>query len=128
MRLFLIVIYLTLAFLQISIAQTKLLTMEDAIISQKIQLSPAKLKQLMWIKGTNNYTYVETIDSIEFLILGEADNQKKLLKTLISLTELNEAIAKYRLKALKSFPQIKWKNASNFTFETEKKFFVYYFK
>ena len=125
MRLFLIVIYLTLAFLQISIAQTKLLTMEDAIISQKIQLSPAKLKQLMWIKGTNNYTYVETIDSIEVLILGEADNQKKLLKTLISITELNEAIAKYRLKALKSFPQIKWKNASNFTFETEKKLFVY---
>ena len=83
MRLFLIVIYLTLAFLQISIAQTKLLTMEDAIISQKIQLSPAKLKQLMWIKGTNNYTYVETIDSIEVLILGEADNQKKLLKKLL---------------------------------------------
>ncbi len=106
-------------------AQTKLLSMEDAIIKQKTSLAPAKLKQLMWVKGTNNYSYIDTKDSMDFLVSGSAESVKKPLKTLASLAELNEALSKPKIKSLKTFPPIQWKNADQFTFETEKKLCAY---
>ncbi len=113
------------AFLQITTAQTKLLTMEDAIIKQKTTLAPAKLKQLMWVKGTNNFSYVDTKDSIDILILGSAEGKKESLKTIAALSDLNDGLGKSNLKSLKAFPAIQWKNADQFTFETEKKLFAY---
>jgi len=112
-------------FTQIAFAQTKLLTMDDAIIKQRTTLAPAKLNQLMWVKETNNYSYVDTKDSIEILMLGSAESNKKPLETLLTLTELNEVLAQSKIKLLKKFPQIHWKNSKQFTFETAKKVLIY---
>ncbi len=106
-------------------AQTKLLSMEDAFIRQKTTLAPSKLKQLMWVKGSNNYSYVDTKDSIDILILGNGESDKKPLKTLTTIVEINDALGKSKLKSLKTFPQIQWKNVDQFTFETEKKLLAY---
>ncbi|MDP1747779.1 MAG: hypothetical protein Q8L90_19550, partial [Bacteroidota bacterium] len=113
------------AFTQITIAQTKLLTMDDAIIKQKTTLAPAKLKQLMWVKGENGYSYVDTKDSIDFLILGKAESANKPLKTLVSMVEINDGLGNLRFKSLKTFPQIQWKTSDIFTFEAEKNLFAY---
>ncbi len=113
------------AFIQISFAQTKQLTMEDAIIKQKTSLAPAKLKQLMWVKGTNTYSYIDTKDSTDVLILGNAESDKKPLITIATLTELNAELGRLKFKSLKTFPQIQWKNLNQFTFETEKSLFVF---
>lgn len=113
------------AFTQITIAQTKLLTMDDAIIKQKTTLAPAKLKQLMWVKGENSYSYVDTKDSIDFLILGKAESANKPLKTLVSMVEINDGLGNLRFKSLKTFPQIQWKTSDIFTFEAEKNLFAY---
>lgn len=113
------------AFTQITIAQTKLLTMDDAIIKQKTTLAPAKLKQLMWVKGENSYSYVDTKDSIDFLILGKAESANKPLKTLVSMVEINDGLGNLRFKSLKTFPQIQWKTEDIFTFEAEKNLFAY---
>jgi dipeptidyl-peptidase-4 len=113
------------AFMHITMAQTKLLTMEEAIIKQKTTLAPAKLKQLMWIKGGNNYSYVDTKDSVDILISGNAESNKKPLRTLVSLAEINDALGNSKFKSLKTFPQIEWKNQGQFTFETEKKLFEF---
>ena len=39
-------------------SQTKMLTMEEAVLKQKNDLAPKKLSQLGWIPGTDNYYYV----------------------------------------------------------------------
>ncbi len=118
----LIIISLAL-FLQVSIAQTKLLTMEDAIIKQKTTLAPARLKQLMWVKGTDKYSFVDKKDKEDVLIIGNAATTKQ--ETMATLTNVNDALKKINLKALEVFPSILWKNANQFTFETEKKLLAY---
>ena len=54
-----IFIFIVFAFLQNNHAQKKLLTMEEAVVKQRAELAPAKLQQLIWIEGTDNYSYVE---------------------------------------------------------------------
>ncbi len=107
------------------IAQTKLLTMEEAIIKQKTTLAPAKLKQLQWVKGTNSFSYVETNDSTDVLQIGNAESAKPAIKSALMLKELNGALGKSNLKYLKQFPQIQWRNSNQFTFEAEKKLLAY---
>ena len=101
--------------LQTTIAQTKLLTMEDAIIKQRTALAPAKLKQLMWVKGTNNYSFVNDDNA---LLVGSAENKKQ--DVVVTLKELNDVLVKNNFKALETFPTIQWCNDERFTFETEK--------
>jgi dipeptidyl-peptidase-4 len=117
--------FLIFAFTRISTGQTKLLTMEDAIIKQKTTLAPPKLKQLMWVKGTNNFSFVDTKDSADFLMIGNADSNKQPPQTASTLVQVNDALKALNFNSLKIFPQIQWKNANQFTFETEKKLFSY---
>lgn len=111
--------------IQFVFAQTKLLTMEEAIVKQKTSLAPAKLKQLMWVKATNNYSYVDTVNDADALFIGEAENTKDGAKAAITLTELNAAIGQLHLTAFKQFPLVQWKNENQLLFETEKKVIAY---
>lgn len=104
-------------------AQTKLLSMEEAIIKQRTTLAPAKLKQLMWIKGTENFSYVDIKDSAEVLLFGNAKNNSQ--KVISTLKELNSAVMKLKLKRLRSFPSIQWINTEQFSFESEKNVIIY---
>ncbi len=113
------------AFTTITIAQTQILTMEDAIIRQKTTLAPAKLRQLMWVKGIYNFSYVDSVNSVDALITGSAENGKQPLRIIVSLTEINTLLAQQHLNLLKQFPVIQWENASQFTFEAGKKLLVY---
>jgi dipeptidyl-peptidase-4 len=128
MKKFITITFISIVFIHLSMAQTQLLTMEDAIIKQKTTLAPAKLAQLMWVKGTSDFSYVDKKDSTAVLILGTAENNKEPLKTLLTLKELNDALGQSNLKSVKIFPQIQWKNSSQFTFETEKKLVAYNLK
>jgi dipeptidyl-peptidase-4 len=99
--------------------------MDDAIIKQKTSLAPAKLKQLMWIKGTNTFSYVDTKDSTDLLMLGNAESNKQPLQTATTLVQVNEGLKNLNFNPLKTFPEIQWENANQFTFETEKKLLAY---
>ena len=125
MRKFSTISFLIFAFIQITMAQTKLLTMEDAIIKQKTTLAPAKLKQLMWVKGTNTFSYVDTKDSNDLLMIGNAESGKQPPQTAATLMQLNDALKTLNYNSFKIFPQILWKNENQFTFETEKKLLAY---
>jgi dipeptidyl-peptidase-4 len=103
---------------QISFAQTKLLTMEEAVVKQKTTLAPEKLRQLGWIKGSDNYYFIGKDNNEDNLTIGNAYDNKQ--QTAVTLTQLNAAIKSISLKSLPSFPQILWKNKNEFTFETEK--------
>jgi dipeptidyl-peptidase 4 len=109
-------------FFDVSFGQTKMLTMEEAVVKQRTSLAPARLKQLMWVPNSNSYSYVDTKDGSEILIRGNAENNST--KEIISLSQLNEALSTTQ-KAVKTFPVMQWKNENEFSFETDKKTFVY---
>ncbi len=99
--------------------------MEDAIIKQKTSLAPAKMRQLMWVKGSNNFSFVDTLNNSDVLLLGNAENNKQPAKIILTLVELNQYLGQLHLNSLKQFPVLQWKSASQFTFEAEKKSLVY---
>lgn len=99
--------------------------MEEAIIKQKTSLAPAKLRQLMWVKGANSFSYVDTVNAIDALLIGNAESSKQPAKVVVPLTEINTFLGQLHLNSLKQFPVIQWKNANQFTFETQKKLLVY---
>lgn len=99
--------------------------MEDAIIKQKTSLAPAKMRQLMWVKGSNNFSYVDTLNNSDVLLLGNAENNKQPAKIILTLFELNQYLGQLHLNSFKQFPVLQWKSASQFTFEAEKKSLVY---
>ncbi len=110
-------------FAQFSFAQEKLLTMEDAVIKQRGALAPARLKQLMWIKGSNDYSFIENNGSEDVLMNGSAENAN--IGNIVSFTQLNTALTAAGQNNLKSFPMIQWKNAKQFSFESDKKVLSY---
>jgi dipeptidyl-peptidase-4 len=106
-------------------AQTKMLTMEDAIIRQKTSLAPAKLRQLMWVKGTADFSYVDTLNSADALMLRNAESSKQQAKAIALLSEINNQLGQIHINSLKQFPVTQWKNSNQFTFETDKKLLAY---
>ncbi|MDQ3046533.1 MAG: DPP IV N-terminal domain-containing protein, partial [Bacteroidota bacterium] len=110
-------------FVQSSISQNKMLTMEDAILKQRGSLAPARLKQLMWIKGTSNYSMISRENDMDVLVTGNASGGTP--KVFVTQAELNQALVAANFKSLDAFPAIQWKDATSFTFETEKKLISY---
>ena len=119
------VLFLFISFVQTAFAQSKLLSMEDAILRQRTTLAPAKLQQLMWVKGSGNFSYVDTNDNSDILIIGQAESHKQARKIGATLSQINDALEHEHFAALKTFPEIQWKSASQFTFEGQQKLFAF---
>lgn len=120
-------IFLAVSVLFISVqnisAQTKMLTMEEAVVKQRTTLAPARLKQMAWIKNSNSYFYVDNIKSEDVLVVGSPD--MNVLIDVVTFSQLNEALSAASVKPLKAFPTIQWRDQNNFTFEADKKLLVY---
>lgn len=120
-----IFLFLLPLFTTLSFAQTKLLTMEEAIIKQRTTLAPAKLRQLMWVKDDTKFSYIDTVNGSDALFIGDATSDKKPIQQTISLTDINNLLGQQHINSLKQFPAIQWKTANSFTFEADKKLLVY---
>lgn len=116
-------IVLFIAITQLTFAQSKLLTMEEAVVKQKTTLAPAKLNQLMWIKNTNLYSFVDNSKGEDILVTGSAEKDE--LNDVLSFSQLNGALTSANLTVVKSFPAIKWKNDKQFTFVSAKNLLMY---
>ena len=111
---------------QLSIAQTKLLTMEEAVVKQRTSLVPAKLNQLMWVKNSDNYSYINIGEEQALFICNTSSG--KPIQT-IPVSAVNEELKKIDIGTFKAFPVIKWKNEKQFSFEVikdGKHFFLVY--
>ncbi len=112
-----IVFLLLVALSQKSFAQEKLLTMEEAVVKQRGALAPSKLSQLMWVKNTDSYSYVNPGEVQELFICNASDGK---VTQAISLPIVNEELKKIDIGTFKVFPVMKWKNEKQFTFEVLK--------
>ncbi|MBL7889001.1 MAG: DPP IV N-terminal domain-containing protein [Bacteroidia bacterium] len=113
------IIFLFVAISQFAFAQTKLFTMEEAVVLQRSTLAPAKLKQLMWQKNADNYSFIEKRGNEEVLVVYAAASAKEI--NALNLTQFNTALTTASLSTVKSFPAIQWMNSKQFTFEADKK-------
>ncbi|HNQ13403.1 MAG TPA: DPP IV N-terminal domain-containing protein [Bacteroidia bacterium] len=96
----------------VSYAQTKQLSLNDAVIKQRSTLAPASLKQLKWSERESAYMFV---DSLQTLIVASAPD---FIETkALSLDELNRLLNTNDESKLKALPIIRLlsKNEIGFT-------------
>jgi dipeptidyl-peptidase-4 len=106
-------------------AQQKNLTIEEAVLKQRTTLAPSTLKQLKWIKGTDDFSYVDSKEKKDVLVRGTAT--KTGVREILSLEQLNQQLRKMSADTFAAFPAIKWESANDFSFETGTKRMAYDF-
>ena len=92
-------------FLTTCLLAQKNLTLEQVILESNTLL-PNELKQLQWIPGTDDFSYIFDINGVESLIKENTDVEGK--ETLLSLTGLNTELQNAGLTTLNFFPEYKW--------------------
>ena len=102
-------------------AQDKLLTMEQAIMHGNTSLAPEKVNQLTWIKGSNQYSFVEK----ESLKAKSIDSD--LTQEITTIENLNKKLVVLGENELKAFPKITWVNQSSFDFKRAEQSYNYNF-
>ena len=105
-------------------AQDKMLTMEDAIINPALQ--PENLRQLTWIAGTNDYTYVKQNNGEQALMRGNAAAGKE--GQLLSINTLSTALEAAGAKKLTNFPAVQWADANTMVLNTQNTVYHYNLK
>ncbi|MBC5993438.1 S9 family peptidase [Pontibacter cellulosilyticus] len=96
-------------------AQDKMLTMEDAIINPALQ--PENLRQLTWMVGSDDYTYIKQNNGEQVLMRGNAAGGKE--SELLALSKLSSALEGAGAKKLNSFPQVQWADANTMVLNTQ---------
>ncbi len=104
-------------------AQTKTVSVEDAVMRGRTTLAPKRLPQLMWIKGSHDFSYVDLRDSVEVLVKQTVESTLK--KDVLSIRELNSQSKQIGKDTLTKFATIKWLSPAAFTFN-QKKYLLQY--
>lgn len=99
----------------VTVSAQKNLTIEETVLNRQ-QLMPATLTNLQWIAGTNNYSWVRTVDGKEELVSSSGNGSK--VNVLVTLEFLNSKLAELMPPTMK-FPSITWVNGDKFSFETK---------
>ena len=73
----------------LSIAQNKLLTLEDALVNNKTTLAPEDLRQLQFVYGTDDYVYLKKINDKDVWVIA---NFKNVETPFLSLEQLNQKL------------------------------------
>lgn len=107
----------------ISFSQTKMFTMEEAVVLQRSTLAPAKLKQLMWVKNSDNYSFVDKQNEEDCLVVTAAASGKTVQRLLLS--NLNKVMIETLQSSFKGFPAISWIDENKFVFEFDKKVYSF---
>src|SRR6476620_5499159 len=100
-----------------SFAQTKKLTLEDAVMQQNRNFRADKLLGFQWIPNTNKYIFLA--DAGKKLMGSETSNSKAV--EMISLADMNKAMG----SDFKSFAGIDWKDANTFIMSDGSKYYEY---
>jgi dipeptidyl-peptidase-4 len=109
-----LIIISSFAIASISIAQDKLLTIQDAVLKGRTTLAPKRLQALSFIPQSNGFSYIEK----DTIIIG--NNISGKTGKITSLHELNTALKKASKDTLEKLTFISWKNALQFYFSNKK--------
>jgi hypothetical protein len=98
----------------ISIAQDKLLTIQDAVLKGRTSLAPKRLQALGFIKDSNKFSYIDNN------VIKVGDNAIGKTIDVLTLKELNAILKLSSKDTLASFTTITWKSANQFYFSNKK--------
>ncbi len=99
------IIFLLVCFLNsIVIGQQKMLSMEDAMLNARTTLAPENLRQLQFIKGTNEYVYLKKDDAGDIFVKGDFKSETEY----VTLKRFNEKLKAAGLDSMKSLPPIQF--------------------
>ena len=106
---------------QVSFAQLKQLSMTDAMVNAKTTLAPENLKQLQFIRETNDYIYLKKNGDQEIWMTGNYNNSEK---EYLSRIQLNESLRKAGMDTVMAMPPIQFsKNSFTTTIKSQKLLF-----
>lgn len=109
-----IAVTLVLSASQVSLAQTKLLSIQDAVLKGRTTLAPKRLNNLGFIPESNKLSY---IDNNTVYVL-DAESGKSSYS--ISLAALNKSLKSSAIDSISAFTGLKWISESAFVFQTKK--------
>lgn len=109
-----------------SSAQTKLLTLDDAILGLRTKLAPTNLKQLSFAGSAERISFVDTTPATSRFIIAQTSNLKSI--TFISLDDINNALKSKNIRPLNSLPQLNWISSKECSFQSEEYWNVYLVK
>ncbi len=97
-----------------SLAQNKLLTIQEAVLKGRSTLAPKRLQGLSFVKNSNQFSFIDN----NTIKLG--DQQSGKIKELLSLKELNAQLKSSTKDTLAALTSITWKNGNQFYFTNKK--------
>jgi len=89
-----------------TIAQNKLLTMEDAMVKNRTTLAPENLKQHQFVYGTNDYVYLKKMNEQDTWMRGNF--KMKVDTAFLTLDKLNEKLLAAGQAEIKAMPAIQF--------------------
>jgi dipeptidyl-peptidase-4 len=98
---------LLLTFFSFTFAQLKTLTIEDAMINARTTLAPENLKQLQFVKGTNDVVYLKKFDGVDVWMKSEYFTKDKT-SVFLTLAQFNGYLKHAGLDTLTSMPSIQF--------------------
>jgi len=108
--------------LRIAHAQTKWLSMDDAILKVKTTLAPKNLKQLNWVPNSTQFYYINDAGKLVF-----TDAKTKATSEINIVQKLNTQLKKLNVDTLKDAPTLTFVNNNIFRFETKYKQIAFYY-
>ena len=94
------------AFYYLSVAQNKLLTMEDALVKNRTTLSAENLKQLQFIYGSNEYVYLKKTGDADTWVKGNFKTKQE--QNFLTLASLNEKMKAVQMDTFSAMPAIQF--------------------
>lgn len=101
---------------QLTYAQEKLLTIEDATWMNR-ELFPKSMSNLQWMGNSDYFAYVDKNE----VLSGKAGSGNT--EVLLSIDDLNAELTKINEDSLKRFPRFRWLNKDAFTFTYNNRLF-----
>ena len=105
-----------------NVAQTKLLTIQDAILKGKTTLAPKRLQKIGFVAETTKISYA---DKNELLVLNALDGKKTFG---LNLQTFNKSLVETAIDTIKSFDSVKWNSENDFYFSNSQGDWLYTIK
>ena len=89
-------------------AQQKMLTMQDAMVNARTTLAPENLRQLQFVKGTNDYVYLKKINGTDVFVRSNFSSKEET--PFLTLSQLNQRLRNVKQDSLKALPPVQFNN------------------
>ncbi len=109
-----------------TIAQEKMLTLEEAVKSYSLLPNRETIQQLCWIPGQDTYAFVDSVKGRWLLFKNRVDQSER--NVLVELDTLNNRLESFGIENLNRFPAITWLDSNRIRFKNRSRYFVYNLK